>query len=156
MSILGFRTGHRMSNTVAGSAVSGGGSGTDHVTVGRPVLDGPGDYLLAVILAAVAVVTGGVWAVGQTAALITGHGWPDVAFTQGLGIATRLPHHWADPATAWPTGARAHLPGPMGMGIATAIDIFAMVILGGLFARMRGRSRRTRGFASPAQIRAAL
>ena len=145
---------------MTGRTRSGGpgssGVGGDHTSVGRPVLDTPSDYLLAAILALVAVVTVGVWSTGQTAALITGHGWPHVPITGGLGIATRLPHHLSDPATAWPPPVRSQLPGPVAMGIAAALDVVMLLGLVVLVARWRGRGRRRRGFASPAQIHAAL
>lgn len=132
------------------------GVGSDHTTVGRPILDSPSDYLLAAVLVLVAVVTVGVWSTGQTAALITGHGWPPVPVTDGLGIATRLPHHLSDPAAAWPAPARPLLPGPVGMGVAAVLDVVMLLGLAVLEARWRGRGRRRRGFASAAQIHAAL
>jgi type IV secretion system protein VirD4 len=147
-------------SAVAGRTRPGGpgssGVGRDHTTVGRPILDSPSDYLLAAVLVLVAVVTVGVWSTGQTAALITGHGWLPVPFTHGLAVATRLPHHLSDPAAAWPAPARALLPGPMGMGVAAALDAVVLLALVVLVARWRGRGRQRRGFASPAQIHAAL
>jgi hypothetical protein len=132
------------------------GIGGDHTSVGRPVLDSPSDYLLAAVLVLVTVVTIGVWSTGQTAALLTGQGWPPVPVTDGLGIATRLPHHLSDPANAWPAAARPLLPGPAGMGVAAVVNLLALTSLVVLGARRRGRGRRRRGFASPAQIHAAL
>jgi type IV secretion system protein VirD4 len=145
---------------LTGRTRSGGpgssGVGGDHTSVGRPVLDSPSDYLLAAVLVLVAVVTVGVWSTGQTAALVTGHGWPSVPVTDGLGIATRLPGHLSDPATAWPPRVRSQLPGLVGMSVAAVLDVVVLLGLAALAARWRGRGRRRRGFASPAQIHAAL
>ena len=132
------------------------GVGSDHASVGRPVLDGPSDYLLAAVLVLVVLITVGVWSTGQTAALLTGHGWPAVPVTAGLGIAGRLPHHLSDPAAAWPATARPLLPGLAGMVVAAVVNLLALTGLAILAARWRGRGRRRRGFASPAQIHAAL
>jgi type IV secretion system protein VirD4 len=129
-----------------------GGAGHDHTNVGRPVLDSPSDYLLAAVLTLVAAGTLGTWLVGQTAALVTGGGWPNLALTDGLAVLTRLPHHVSDPAGAWPAGVRGQLPGPVGFTVAAVLDAAATTGLAAAVARRWGRRRRRRGFASAAQV----
>jgi type IV secretion system protein VirD4 len=138
------------------AATATGGVAGDRTVVRRPLLNDPSDYLLAGLLILIVVVTGGVWAVGQTAALITGHGWQPVPVTDGLGIATRLPRHLSDPAGAWPVGVRPTLPGPAWFTAAALVDLLTVVMAAVLVARGFGRRRRRRGFASPAQLRAVL
>jgi len=137
--------------TARGSALSGGGD-QDHTYVGRPVLDSPSDYLLAPILTLVAVGTVGTWLVGQTAALITGGGWPHLSVTDGFTVLVHRPHHWSDPSSAWPLTVRGQLPGPVGFAIATLLDTAALIGLIVAVARHRGRRRRRRGFASAHEI----
>jgi type IV secretion system protein VirD4 len=136
------------------AATATGGVAGDRTIVRRPLLNDPSDYLLAGLLILIAVVTGGVWAVGQTAALLTGHGWPNLPVTDGLGIATRLPRHLSDPAAAWPVGVRPLLPGPAGFTVAALVDLLVTVAAAVVAARVFGHRRRRRGFASPAQLRA--
>jgi type IV secretory pathway TraG/TraD family ATPase VirD4 len=137
-----------------GIAAAPGGVAGDRTVVRRPLLNDPSDYLLAGLLTVIALVTGGVWAVGQTAALLTGHGWPNMPVTEGLAVATRLPRHLSDPAAAWPTTVRASLPGPVGFVAAAILDLLAVLSAVVVVARGLGRRRRRRGFASPAQLRA--
>jgi len=153
---FGARPGRGGSGTAAGNGLASAGAGSDHLSVGRPVLDGPSDYLLAGLLVLVAVGTGGTWLVGQTAALITGHGWLPLSPTTGWTVMLHLPGHWSDPAAAWPTTVQSRLPGSIGMTVAAALDVLlATTVLAGV-ARRWGRGRRRRGFASPAQLRAVL
>jgi type IV secretion system protein VirD4 len=147
-------TGSRARAGGINTAVAAGGAAGDRTIVRRPLLNDPSDYLLAGLLTVIVVVTGGVWAVGQTAAVLTGHGWPPVPVTEGLAVATRLPRHLSDPANAWPVGVRPALPGPAGFAVATLVDLLLAVMAGVLVARGFGRRRRRRGFASPAQLRA--
>ena len=128
------------------------GAGSDHTTVGRPFLDGPSDYLLAGLVALAGAGMVGTWLVGQTAALITGGGWAPVSITDGFTALTRLPRHLSDPAAAWPLAARSHLPGPVGFVVAAVLDLLLVVAATVWAVSRRGRTRRRRGFASPAQV----
>jgi hypothetical protein len=56
-----------------------------------------------------------VWASGQLAGLAFGHTWLDVSPGDVAHILRQLPHHWSDPALAWPAEVRGPLPGPAGM-----------------------------------------
>jgi type IV secretion system protein VirD4 len=146
--VIGSRPG------AGGVTAAPGGVAGDRTVVRRPLLNDPSDYLLAGLLTVIVLVTGGVWAVGQTAALLTGHGWPNMPVTEGLAVATRLPRHLSDPAAAWPPTVRASLPGPVGFVAAAILDLLALLSAVAVVARRLGRRRRRRGFASPAQLRA--
>jgi type IV secretion system protein VirD4 len=80
-----------------------------------PPFTSPGDQLLAVGLGATAGASALVWATGQAAGLVFGHNWPDVSPADVAHVLWHLPHHWSDPALAWPAGVRGPLPGPVGM-----------------------------------------
>jgi type IV secretion system protein VirD4 len=54
------------------------------------------------------------WLWAGLAGVLFGHGWPSTGVNQLLSAATRLPGRLSDPASAWPPGARAQLPGPAG------------------------------------------
>src|SRR6266705_6598561 len=56
-----------------------------------------------------------VWTSGQLAALTFGHTWLHLAPADIAQVLWHLPHHWNDPALAWPAHAQAVLPGPVGM-----------------------------------------
>jgi type IV secretory pathway TraG/TraD family ATPase VirD4 len=129
-----------------------GGAGGDHTHVGRPVLDSPSDYLLAALLVLVAVGTLGTWLAGQTAALITGGGWPHLAPTAGFTALVHLPRHLSDPAAAWPATVRTQLPGPAGFAVATVLDLTAVLALVLVVARRWGRRTRHRGLAAPGEV----
>ncbi len=130
--------------------------GSDRITVGRALLDGPGDYLLAGVLGLAAVGALGTWACGQLAGLLFTRSWPDVSVGQSISIATALPHHWDDPRQAWPADARADLPGQAGMLICAVLAVVLLAVLALALFRRSGRSRQVRGMASPAQLDAVL
>jgi type IV secretion system protein VirD4 len=60
------------------------------------------------------------WTTGQLAGLVFGHTWLDLSPTDIASVLWQLPHHWNDPALAWPAQAQAALPGPVGMYATTA------------------------------------
>jgi type IV secretion system protein VirD4 len=80
-----------------------------------PPFTSPGDQLLAVGLGAAA--GGGilVWATGQAAGLVFGQAWLELSPADVAHVLRQLPHHWSDPALAWPAQVREPLPGPAGM-----------------------------------------
>jgi type IV secretion system protein VirD4 len=53
------------------------------------------------------------WCGAQLGAVVTGHGWVRVSAASGGSALLALPHHLAEPAAAWPAGARSRLPGPI-------------------------------------------
>ncbi|GGJ75237.1 hypothetical protein GCM10010123_01530 [Pilimelia anulata] len=128
----------------------------DHTIARRPLFDSVSDYLFAAALAAVAAVVVGVWAVGQVAGLLFAFSWPAASVGDSLHILTHLHGNWADPRQAWPAPARAQLPGPAGMYTAAVLTVAGFTAAAGMALRRVGDRRRYRGFASPAQTRAAF
>jgi type IV secretion system protein VirD4 len=86
-----------------------------HRPADTPPFTSPGDQLLALGLGATAGGGALVWASGQLAGLAFGHTWLDVSPGDVAHILWQLPHHWSDPALAWPAEVRGPLPGPAGM-----------------------------------------
>jgi type IV secretion system protein VirD4 len=75
----------------------------------------PGDQLLALGLGATAGAGALVWATGQAAGLVFGHIWLELSPADVAHVLWHLPHHWSDPALAWPAQVRGPLPGLVGM-----------------------------------------
>lgn len=46
-----------------------------------------------------------VWASGQLAGLVFGHTWLGLGVADVASVLWSLPHHWGDPALAWPAWA---------------------------------------------------
>src|SRR5215218_10910278 len=86
-----------------------------HRPADAPPFTSPGDQLLALGLGATAGGGALVWATGQLAGLAFGHTWLDVSPGDVAHILWQLPHHWSDPALAWPAEVQGPLPGPAGM-----------------------------------------
>jgi type IV secretory system conjugative DNA transfer VirD4/TraG family protein len=80
-----------------------------------PPFTSPGDQLLALGLGATVGAGALVWATGQLAGLAFGHTWLDLSPADVAHVLWHLPHHWSDPAQAWPAQVRGPLPGPAGM-----------------------------------------
>ena len=118
----------------------------------RPLLDGPGDYLIVLLILVVVAATVGTWATGQLAGLLTHAAWPPVSFGAAFAIAQQLPHHLGNPKLAWPTAARADLPGPVGFATAAVLVLAAMATLAFWVIRNSSRNRSVRGFASHNQL----
>jgi type IV secretion system protein VirD4 len=92
----------------------------------------PGDQLLAAGLGITAAAGGLVWASGQLAGLAFGHTWLHLDPADVAGILWNLPHHFGDPALAWPAPAQKVLPGPVGMyGAFAATTAAASTLAGG-------------------------
>jgi type IV secretion system protein VirD4 len=60
------------------------------------------------------------WTTGQLAGLMFGHTWLDLGVNDVASVLWTLPHHWNDPALAWPARVHDALPGPVGMYASTA------------------------------------
>ncbi|MFF2075401.1 type IV secretory system conjugative DNA transfer family protein [Kitasatospora sp. NPDC058162] len=127
-------------------------SASNSTVARRPVLDGPADYLIVLLIIVVVTVTVGTWATGQVAGMITSASWPAVPFGDAFSVAKQLPHHLHDPKAAWPEGVRHDLPGPVGFAVAAAIVVSSMVTAGAFVLRRLRRNRSVRGFASTAQL----
>jgi type IV secretion system protein VirD4 len=120
------------------------------------MFDNTGDVLLLIFLTVAAVSSTWSWLTGQLAALFSHGDWPPVSIGQALAAAWRLPAHLRDPRMAWPASVRAQLPGPLGFwlaGIASLVAVSVIMLVLGAWALSR---RPQRGFASAAEIRAAL
>jgi type IV secretion system protein VirD4 len=85
-----------------------------------PPFTSPLDQLLALGLGAAAGAGALVWATGQLAGLAFGHTWLDVSPADVAHVLLQVPHHWSDPALAWPADVRGPLPGAAGMYTAFA------------------------------------
>ncbi len=128
----------------------------NHTVARAGMLDGPLDYVIAGVVMAVGAVTAGTWAVGQLAGVLFRGAWPPVSIGEGLPAAGALPHHWADPRQAWPAAARADLPGPAGFAVAAVVAAVLLIVAVVFAVRWLGSRRSQRGFASRAQLKAAL
>ena len=130
---------------------------TANTTVARRgIIDSGQDALILIGIFAIAGITGGVWLTGQLAGLLFAWSWPDVSFTDGFEAAVHLPGHWGDPRQAWPEGARAELPGPIGFYI-SALLVFGVIGSVAVWAGRRSLTRKqVRGLASPTQLHKAL
>jgi type IV secretion system protein VirD4 len=131
--------------------------GAGNRTIARSgVLDGPGEFLVVVLLVLAAVVLAGIWVTGQVAGLLFRGEWPPVAIAQSLAIAGRLPARLADPRLAWPVRARASLPGPGDFAASAMITVMTMTATAAFGVRRVAARRGRRGFASRRQIRTRL
>jgi type IV secretion system protein VirD4 len=134
---------------------SASGPASDEVVTRQP-LGGPVEYTIVAVACVVGVVMGGVWLTGQVAGLLFAGSWPQVSFGQCLEIAVRLPGTWSDPRRAWPSDARAQLPGALGFAAAALIVLATGALIVATAWRLWAGRRQVRGFASAAQIRSAL
>ncbi|MFC1442916.1 TraM recognition domain-containing protein [Streptacidiphilus sp. N1-10] len=126
---------------------------TSNSTVARrPILDGPADYLIVVLVVVVVAVTMGTWATGQLAGLLTHAAWPPVSFGSAFAIARQLPQHLAEPKQAWPVAARGDLPGQVGFAVSAVLVLTLMATAAAWVIRNSRRSRSVRGFASHNQL----
>jgi type IV secretion system protein VirD4 len=116
---------------------------------------GTGDLVALAVIVALGGSAALVWLWGGLAGTLFGSGWPPLAASQLLGVLTRLPAHVADPARAWPLGARSRLPGPGGAYAALALIGSAILTpaLIGLRAGFRSRWLRARSGARWARSR---
>jgi type IV secretion system protein VirD4 len=76
--------------------------------------NGISDAAMLALIGCAAAIGVLVWLWGGLAGALFGSGWPRVEPGQLLTVLTRLPSRLADPAGAWPPGARSRLPGPDG------------------------------------------
>ena len=72
---------------------------------------GPAERLLLVVVVVVVVALGSLWLATALAAALFGSGWAGLGARELLGAALALPQTLADPAQAWPRGARRGLAG---------------------------------------------
>jgi type IV secretion system protein VirD4 len=92
------------------------------------------DVAVVAIIGCLIGVAGALWVWGGVAGALFGSGWPRVGVGQLLGVLIRLPARVSDPASAWPSVARARLPGAAGFYGALALlsgGGVALVLLAG-------------------------
>ncbi|MGH8794408.1 MAG: type IV secretory system conjugative DNA transfer family protein [Stackebrandtia sp.] len=130
--------------------------GSDHTVVHRPILESPAEAAVALLLGAAAAALGGLWLTGQLAGLLFGFAWPDVGLGDVFSVAARLPRHLDDPQRAWPVHTQSDLPGPIGFYTAAALAFAASTAAGTGLTRLWTRTRRSRGWASRAQLSRSL
>jgi type IV secretion system protein VirD4 len=92
-------------------------AGTGRARSGEWLSDG----LLLGLLGVAIGLLGALWAWGGLAGTLFGGGWPRVTAGQLGEVLVRLPGHLADPASAWPAGARRRLPDAAGIYGALAL-----------------------------------
>jgi type IV secretory pathway TraG/TraD family ATPase VirD4 len=105
------------------------------------------DVAVLAIIGLAGIVAAGIWLWGGVAGAVFGRGWPAISSSGLLTVITHLPGTLADPARAWPPGARRVLPGPVGVYGALVVVLFAGAAVVSLALRMdlatgMGRSRR--------------
>jgi type IV secretion system protein VirD4 len=120
------------------------------------MFDSTGDVLLLIFLTVAATCSTWSWLTGQLAALFSHGDWPPVSLGQALAAAWRLPAHTGDPKMAWPASVRPELPGPLGFWVAGVASLVAVSVIMVVLGAWALGHRPQRGFASPAEIRAAL
>jgi type IV secretion system protein VirD4 len=81
---------------------------------------------------ALATIAAATWLTGQTAGLLFGRDWISVGLVDLLGILTRLPSNYRDPASAWPMSAQRALPGPVGMYVTHALVLVGLGAMAGI------------------------
>lgn len=118
----------------------------------RPVISGPGELALVTAAGLAALWVAGAWLTGQLAGLVTHGAWPGTNPTQALAIAFALPQHFSDPALAWPTRARADLPGPVPFAV-TGISLAVLTVAAVMTIAVKAAARRPLGgYASRRQL----
>jgi type IV secretion system protein VirD4 len=100
------------------------------------------DATVLAVIGCVVAVAGVLWLWGGLAGALFGTGWPDVGVGQLLAVLIRLPARLSDPAQAWPTVARASLPGAAGFYGALALLAGSGVVVA-LLAGRAGAGVRT-------------
>jgi type IV secretion system protein VirD4 len=101
----------------------------------RAVGLGPGEKLLAAVVAVIAAAGAFAWLVGQLAGLLFARTWLHVGAADMAEVLGHLPKHPGDPALAWPARFRSELPGPVGMYLCTALVVAALVGLADVVIR---------------------
>jgi type IV secretion system protein VirD4 len=84
-----------------------------------------GEVIAGGILAGGALLLVLVWLAGGIAGALLGRGWPELGWTQLVGVLVRLPLHPAELASAWPRAAQRDLPSSPGIltGLLLALSL---------------------------------
>ncbi len=102
---------------------------------------GASDAVVLVVLGGAVAAAALVWVWGGVAGALFGGGWPRIPPDTLLDVLARLPGHLSDPASAWPRGVRAGLPGPPGFYAALVLVGLLAGAATALVSRVAGRTR---------------
>ncbi|MDQ3379520.1 MAG: type IV secretory system conjugative DNA transfer family protein [Actinomycetota bacterium] len=90
----------------------------------------PLESLALWVLGAFLCAGGLIWTAGEVSGRLFGGGWPSAGLSDMGSVIAQFPHHLGDPASAWPEGASALIPGPVAFyGTGGAIVLPTVVIL---------------------------
>ena len=128
----------------------------DQASARLGIADTASDAILIGLLVTAVTAGLGTWLAGQLAALLFTGRWPPVSFATGLDAAFRLPGHLANPRLAWPVAVQRDLPGPAGFAVGALLSLAVIATVAFVLVRRLAGSRPRRGFASRADLRAAL
>jgi len=120
------------------------------------IADTATDAILIGLLVTAVTVGAGMWLTGQLAALLFLGRWPALNLADGLQAAFRLPWHLGDPRQAWPYPARRELPGPAGFAVGGVLSLCLLGTATYFLIRRLVARRARRGYASRADLHAAL
>jgi type IV secretion system protein VirD4 len=126
------------------------------MTPGRS--DSAGEVLMLAVIGCALALGGVVWVWGGLAGALFGSGWPRLGAGQLLGVLVRLPAHLSAPEAAWPSVARAQLPGAawcyaaLALVLAAAASTLALARRAGGLALLRGGGAGAR-WARPGDLR---
>lgn len=109
------------------------------------------EQLYLAIAAAVAGLLALIWMAGGVAGAIFGGGWPPVGVADLAATAIRLPSHLGEPRAAWPSAARALMPGAVGFYLSGALVVGLVVGMVGVGRRV-GISAEAIGLRSRRQV----
>ena len=118
------------------------------------------DAAVLAVIGLGAAVLGAVWLWGGIAGALFGGGWPPISPAQLAWVIVRLPGHLADPAAAWPAGARPRLPGAgacyaaLGVLAVATAALAAFASRAGVTAALRRRSSGGARWAAGHELRA--
>jgi type IV secretion system protein VirD4 len=129
----------------------------DQTTTRVGLADTATDFVLIGLLAVAVAASAGMWLTGQLAAMLFAGRWPPLSLGDGLAAALRLPAYLADPRQAWPSAAQADLPnGILPFAVAGPLVLAALASAATWAGRRAAATRRSRGFASRADLNVSL
>jgi len=129
----------------------------DQTSAWAGITDTAADAVLLAVIGLAVSVSAAMWLAGELSALLFLGRWPALSPAAGLQAALRLPGHLGDPRQAWAASDRRQLPaGILPFAVAGPLALAAVCLAVASAARHVTAGRRTRGFASRADLRASL
>jgi type IV secretion system protein VirD4 len=119
-----------------------------------PNTGGISDAAMLALIGGLAAVALAVWLWGGLAGALFGGGWPRVHPGQLPAVLVHLPSRLSDPASAWPSSARARLPATAYVYLALAVLLATAAAVGSVAARLVHRRPPGARWANGAQLRA--